>query len=60
MRRHAEDRLNEAINGSGGIKAMILNRTLRDQLTRRQRLAFEALLADEQLLGTLPTEGAPW
>jgi hypothetical protein len=64
MHRHALDRLSEAMGGTiltSVIEAMIRHRELRDQrLARRQRPVFEALLAEEQLLGTLPTEGAPW
>lgn len=56
LRRHALDRLSEAIGGGAAamIELMIRHRELRDQyLTRRQRPVFEALLAEEQLLGTL-------
>ncbi len=54
IHRRALDRLDEAIGGIGMIELMIRHRELRDQqLTRWQRQLFKALLAEEQLLGTL-------
>jgi len=53
MRRAAEDRLSGAIGGIGMIKRLIWDREHRDQLPRPQRLIFAALLAEEQMLGTL-------